>query len=251
MTGASQLMAMLAVACVGVAATAEEDVTPSYRARYEWILAHYTDDGLNAAHRRLSKEWEADVHALTTVVNKADSASVRYCAITLLSDMRAQAAVRSLINRVGFYYPGAADWKVPLSAYPAAFALEKIGQPAVWQILVNRMRVDVTDEELMLFAAVIHGHYSFDGAVGRFHVERVIADVQKQIDGQKRPEGSPRRLAIWRQNLTRLLEVYDALDRGEPILAMLKREQETDDGAPSVPRAKEPTNGQQGSGSLP
>lgn len=235
MTNLCTLFALTAIPCLPPPAAGGEDPNGTDLKRYEWILANYAGDELQAAHRRLSKEWEATVNALATVLNKTDSESARYCAIERLMQMRAESAVRSLVKQIQFHYPGAADWRVPLSEYPAVLALVKIGQPAVWQILVNRMRVPATDEELRLFAAVVHGHYSFDSAVGRFHVERVIADVQKQIDGEKKPQGSPSRLATWRENLTRLLEFYDALDRGEPVLRSSERKEATEASGRSGP----------------
>jgi hypothetical protein len=205
-----------------------------YRERYEWIMEQYGLADPWPADRRLRAEWEGTVNALTTVASTTDSELTRGAAIRFLGDMRAEAAVRPLIKHITSPMPREWSLQDPLRPYPAAWALAKIGQPAVREILVNRLGLAATDEELRLFAAVVHGHYSFDSAVGRFHVERVLADVQKRID-EKNPRSSPSRLAMWRQNLTRLLEFYDAIERGEPVLGSSKRKQPTEASGRSGP----------------
>ena len=242
--------ALTLIACLAAPPASREERHEWYIERYEWITEQYGSADPWPADRRLRKEWEGTVNALTTVVSTTDSELARECAIERLTDMRAEAAVWTLIQHVTLRGPGVLSLQEPLWRYPAALALVKIGQPAVWQILVNRLRVPASDEELSLFAAVVHGHYSFDSAVGRFHVERVIADVQKQIDGEKKPQGSPSRPATWRQNLTRLLEFYDALDRGELIPGSTERKQRTEAGGPSRPTDKRPESSVHEPGSL-
>ncbi len=182
--------------------------------RYEWIMEQYGSANVRPADRQLQKEWEGTVNALATVVSTTDSELARQCAIERLTDMRAEAAVWALIQHVTLRGPGVLSLQEPLRRYPAALGLAEIGQPALRKILGGRLKLPATERELGLFAAVVHRHYALETAVGRFHVQHVLEEAQRQLEAEKQPPGV---LVTWEKNLKRLLELYDALDRGELV----------------------------------
>jgi len=192
------------------------------RERYRWIRETFestADDSVldrRRASRRISRERGAAEKALVDVLGHTDADDVKSLIIELLAEMRSERAVWPLIREIRLKHPwGPTRWQVPMDECTAARALIAIGQRSVREILENRTRMPATDDELKLFAGVVYGHYLFDSAVGRFHIQRVLDDVSAQARGEGKRKVSPDALATRQQNLTRLLEHYEAIDRGE------------------------------------
>ncbi len=183
-----------------------------YLERYHWITEEYKSGDLAAAERRLWQEWNATDGALCGILRGTDSDETRLHVIRRLTDMRSRQAVWPLIRHVTLPGPGIVNLQEPLSEYPAAVALTKIGLPAVRAILRDWLRMPRTDQQLELSAAVVRRHYALETAVGRFHIQYMLEEANERLKHEDQPD---RRSVTWRDNLGRVLELYDAIGRGE------------------------------------
>lgn len=193
---------------------AEQEANKRAHERYLWITEQFKTGQSGDASFILWREWEATTNALTDILDEVERGA-RIQVISLLIHMRPERAVGPLIKQITFDGSPVALRRGPLGNRPAAVALIHIGQPAVRQILHERLKFEASEEELKLFAAVVHGNYSGDAAVGRFHIEHVLADVRTQLGEGKLKPPLDRMLGTWSENLERVLAHYDAIERGE------------------------------------
>lgn len=207
------LGAILAASMDGTAA-AEDETLKWYTERYQWVKQQFTSGNTTEAEMRLWREWEGTINALTDVLASTERRA-KVGVVSLLIHMRPERAVGPLIKQITFDGSPVALRRGPLDNRPAAVALIHIGQPAVRQILHERLKFEAGEEELKLFAAVVHGNYSGDAAVGRFHIEHVLADVRAQLGDGKLEPPLDRMFGTWSENLERVLAHYDAIERGE------------------------------------
>jgi hypothetical protein len=182
--------------------------------RWEWIMQQFESTDFIAADRRLWREWSMTEHTLLTILQRTDSDHTRRLIIARLGDMRSAQADLPLIKRITLEGPQLLSLDDPLVRYPAAGTLVKIGLPAVRTILRDRVGTPATEEELTLFAKVIHGHYVLENSVGRFHIESELQKAQEPPKG-KLVDSS---WEIRKRNLAKLLEIYDSLDRSGQIV---------------------------------
>ena len=193
-------------------AAADDEASKWGRERWLWIMEEYESGDFGAAEQRLWREWGATDRALLLILSKTDSDHTRRLVVRRLADMRSEQAVLPLVRQITLEGLGIVDLQEPLRRYPAALALAKIGLPAVRMILRDWVRMPRTDEELALVAAVVRRHYIVESAVGRFHIQHLLEEAEKQVEGEDEPLRS---FVTWRANLTRLLDLYDAIERGE------------------------------------
>lgn len=179
-----------------------------YESRYGWVMTKATSKDAVLVQMRVLREREATANALVRLIQTSISSDRKAMAMRLLGDMRAISAVRALIMQINFRYAFVAE-RGPLADHPAALALARIGQPAVRVILLDRLRREATEEELRLFARVLHEGYALESAVGRFHVRQVLEEARNRLEDDKT---QPTSALTWERNLRRLLEFYNTLE---------------------------------------
>jgi hypothetical protein len=181
------------------------------------LMHELASDRVVSAQIRVSREYESTVNVLVYLLQKAPSDGRRRIYMDLLGEMRARHAVAPLIKQITFVYSRllVLDWTDPLRQYPAAKALARIGEPAVHSILVERLPKAASDQELQLFAAVIREHHRLHPEVGHFRIKDHVAKLDQRLQDTSLTEWERNRTSTWRKNLARLLEFYEAIDRGE------------------------------------
>ena len=120
-------------------------------------------------------------------------------AIRLLGNWRVVRAIDLLIREIDFAYPP--DHNIaygPLTPYPAAQALVRIGPPAMEKLLLRPPATEDQDT-LQLIAWVIYGIEGKEG--GLWHLERALANA-----GTRNPESLHTRI------LTRLVQLIKETD---------------------------------------
>ena len=206
------LCVVVPLAWLADGAAGDDEASKWGRERRRWIIEQYESSDFHGAERRLWREWESTDNALLLILSRTDSDHTRCLVVRRLADMRSKQAVLPLVKQITLEGLGIVDSQEPLTRYPAALALAKIGLPAVRMILRDWVRLPRTDEELAMLAAVVRRHYFLESAVGRFHIQHLLEEAEKQVEGEDEPLRS---LVTWRDNLGRVLELYDAIGRGE------------------------------------
>ena len=180
--------------------------------RYDWVMRELRSERAVVMYAELSREHEVTEIALMHLAHQGPAPHTKAIAMRLLREMRSERAISSLIKEIAFTYP-LGSGRHPLAKYPAAYALAQIGEPAVQVILTKRLRRPATEQELKLFAAVVQHHHRLDAEVGRFRIQRALDDAQKQLEGGD--PGLRTLLVTWEQNLKRVSELFDVIDRRE------------------------------------
>ena len=226
MTPVVRVCALLAILVIGPRAVADQRAAKGRKVvseRYDWVMEQYESGRFADASQKLSREREGTHGALVGLLKGSDPHDVDYRRlIELLKDMRSKDAVLPLVRNVTVS-DGVISFNDPLWRYPAAGALAEIGQPAVRFILRDRARLPATEHELRIFAAVVYHHYA-DPPLGRCHIELMLKRAQDELDRQG--ERKKTRSVTWHENLTQILEFYDAAERDKLRLGPAAGEQE-------------------------
>ena len=241
MTAICRLCVLVPLACLADGTAGDEEASKYYMERCRWIMEQDESTDFNAAEQRLWQEWGATDHALVGLLERTDSDHTRLHAIRRLADMRSTQAVWPLARQITLEGLGILDLQEPLWRYPAALALAKIGLPAVRVILRDWLYWPRTDQELELCAAVVRRHYLLEPAVGRFHIQHMLEEANKRLEGEDQPHIIS---VTWRDNLGRVLELYDAIGRGElfPGFPRPKRAGAEKQISPAAPEALHPSS---------
>lgn len=215
---------LVLVACLSCAGLHAADATLPPRAPGGLAERLRSDSAteLNQHLNTLQTEREATIWALIDLASSSEedikSQDVKHRAMELLGKYRAVEACSVLIRQIEFYPPHLLISQDPLYRYPAAVALDAIGEPAIRRILTARMGSAASDTELKIFAYLVWCHYApqHEQEVGMFRMERLL----EREKAERKKYAKTHRLDLGRsireKNLSRLIEIYKAISPNDP-----------------------------------